>query len=183
MAGYRHAIPLPAGRWRGRREFLAQFPGLATPEMQSRLSDPADPATFMGSKLDLGERQAHAEAYALHRDLLALRRDDPVLRHGHAGVGVDGATLGPEAFCLRFSGAAGEERLLLVNLGLAFTLEAAAEPLLAPPPGRRWELRWSSEAQAYGGEGALPLPADAPWRLAGHAAAFLATAEEAGSHG
>ena len=30
----------------GRAEFLAQFPSLATPEMQKRFADPGDPATF-----------------------------------------------------------------------------------------------------------------------------------------
>ena len=35
--------------------------------------------------LDLGERERHAPAYALHRDLLALRRDDPVLGGGRRG--------------------------------------------------------------------------------------------------
>ena len=65
---------------RGRAEFLSQFPSLACPAMQSRLPDPGDPRTFEQSKLDFSERQQHAETYALHRDLLKLRRQDPVLR-------------------------------------------------------------------------------------------------------
>jgi maltooligosyltrehalose trehalohydrolase len=166
---------------RGRREFLSQFPALTSDEMQSILSDPADPATFMRSKLDLGERQSHPEAYALHRDLLALRRD-PVL--GHGGSGLDGAVLGPQAFCLRFFGPAGDDRLLLVNLGRTEILHAAPEPLLAPPEGRRWALLWSSEHPAYGGEGTPPIAADQPWKLFGQAALLLRAVEEAGGrHG
>ena len=32
-----------------------------------------------------------------------------------------------------------------------FDAEVAPEPLLAPPAGHRWRLRWSSESRAYGG--------------------------------
>ena len=52
---------------RGRAEFLRQFPGLAAPEMQGELADPADVATFETSKLDLSERERNAEMYALTR--------------------------------------------------------------------------------------------------------------------
>jgi maltooligosyltrehalose trehalohydrolase len=150
--------------------------------MQPVLADPADPATFMRSKLDLGERQAHAEAYALHRDLLALRAADPVLGHGVAG-GLDGAVLGPEAFCLRFFGPGGDDRLLLVNLGRTEILHAAPEPLLAPPDGRRWEAQWSSEHPAYGGEGTPPVAEDRPWKLQGDAALVLRAVDAGGRHG
>jgi maltooligosyltrehalose trehalohydrolase len=167
---------------RGRREFLSQFPLLASPETQPVLADPADPATFMRSKLDLTERQSHAAAYALHRDLLALRRGDPVFRTQGA-AGVDGAVLGPEAFCLRFFGEADDDRLLLVNLGLTCTLHAAPEPLLAPPAGRQWRLLWSSEHPKYGGDGVMAQASDAPWRLLGHAAMAYAAAAEAGTDG
>src|SRR5206468_882209 len=64
--------------YQGRVEFLAQFHSIATPEMQAYLPDPADPATFERSKLDFSEREQHAEMYMLHRDLLRLRREEPV---------------------------------------------------------------------------------------------------------
>ena len=44
----------------------------------------------------------HAEALALHRDLLRLRRDDPTIRAGQRPGAVDGAVLGPEALVLRW---------------------------------------------------------------------------------
>ncbi len=65
-------IELSPGVREGRRTFLAQFPSLATSEMQAQLADPGDIETFRRSVLDLGERQRHASIYALHRDLLAL---------------------------------------------------------------------------------------------------------------
>jgi maltooligosyltrehalose trehalohydrolase len=64
----------------GRAAFLSQFPSLAQPDMQARLPDPADPKTFARSKLDLAERHRHAAIYALHYDLLQLRREDTVFR-------------------------------------------------------------------------------------------------------
>jgi maltooligosyltrehalose trehalohydrolase len=155
----------------GRAEFLAQFPSLAGPESQAALADPGDRLTFERSKLDLGERERHAAAYALHTDLLRLRREDPVF--GVRGRDdVDGAILGPEALLLRFFGPEPEaaDRLLCLNLGRDLSLAAGAEPLLAPPESARWRLLWCSEAIRYGGTGTAEVdPADG-WVLPGHAA-------------
>ena len=85
----------------GRAKSLSQFPSLAQPEMQAWLIDPVAPETFARSKLDLAERQRHAEIYALHCDLLRLRREEPVFRAQRRG-GLDGAVLAPEALVLRF---------------------------------------------------------------------------------
>jgi maltooligosyltrehalose trehalohydrolase len=160
----------------GRREFLAQFPSLAGPEAQAALPDPADRLTFERSKLDLTEREHHGATYALHVDLLRLRRDDPVFRTHGAG-GVDGAVLGPEALALRFfgTGAEAEDRLLCLNLGRDLTLPAAAEPLLAPSLASGWALLWSSEAVRYGGSGMPELDPSERWFLPGHAALVFGT--------
>jgi maltooligosyltrehalose trehalohydrolase len=157
---------------KGRGEFLTQFPSLASPETQALLPDPADPATFERCKLDFSERERHAPAYALHRDLLALRRADPVFSAQRPG-GFDGAVLGPEAFALRFFGEAGDDRLLLVNLGPDLDRRSVPEPLVAPPAGTRWAVRWSSEDPRYGGCGSLPVDTAERWRLPGHAAFVL----------
>ena len=157
----------------GRGAFLTQFPSLAGGEMQAQLADPSDIDTFRRSVLDLGERQRHAPAYALHRDLLALRRTDPVL--GRRPCRVDGAALSDEAWVLRFfSASAAEEspadRLLIVNLGRDLLLEPAPEPLLAPVEGKGWRLLWSSEAPRYGGAGTPALNPDGTWLIPGHGA-------------
>jgi maltooligosyltrehalose trehalohydrolase len=161
----------------GRRDFLAQFRSLATPEAQARVPDPADPATFERCKLDHRERTRgrHAESYALHRELLRLRREDETIRAARRDD-VHGAVLGAEAFLLRFFGRSPEEdRLLLINLGRDLELSPAPEPLLAPPGGSRWAVLWSSEDPRYGGLGtATPETEDAGWRLPGHAALLLA---------
>jgi len=158
---------------RGRHESLAKFRSLAAPEMSALLPDPAGPETFARSKLDLGERARHAAVYDMHRDLLRLRREDAVFSEQRAGA-LDGAVLGDEAFVLRFFGADGDDRLLVVNLGVDLRLSPAPEPLLAPPEGMVWEVLWSSEDPRYGGMGTAPLESEEGWRLPGHAAVALA---------
>ncbi|HSF34396.1 MAG TPA: malto-oligosyltrehalose trehalohydrolase [Candidatus Tectomicrobia bacterium] len=167
-----HDQPLAAQVRRGRAEFLSQFPRIACPEIQARLPDPADPRTFECSKLDLSERQQHAETYNLHRDLLKLRRQDPALRSQRPG-GIDGAVLGPEAFVARFFTDDGLDRLLLVNFGRDLHLDPAPEPLLAPPEHTSWETLWSSENPRYGGSGTPPLETEDNWRIPGEAAVVL----------
>jgi maltooligosyltrehalose trehalohydrolase len=162
---------------RGRGEFLAKFPSIAAPEVQAALADPGDPATFERCKLDLSERTRHGEACALHRDLLRLRRDDPVFR-AQRPHGVDGAVLGASAFVLRFFGDAADDRLLLVNLGRDLRLDPAPEPLLAPPEGTAWLVRWSSEDPRYGGQGTPEVVTEEGWRLIGQAAVVLAPGRE-----
>src|SRR5262249_38647606 len=141
---------------KGRKEFVRQFRSLKTPEMQSQLPDPADPKTFERCKLDFAERERHAEVYALHRDLLKLRREEPVFG-AQRPRGVDGAVFNEDAFVLRFFGADGDDRLLLVNFGRDLHLDPAPEPLLAPPEDREWTVQWSSEDPRYGGYG-TPAP-------------------------
>jgi maltooligosyltrehalose trehalohydrolase len=160
----------------GRAEFLAQFPSLASTDAQAALPDPADRLTFERCKLDLAERQRHAPAYALHVDLLRLRREDPVFRAQGAG-GLEGAVLGPEALALRFFGAGAdpEDRLLCLNLGRDLAV-GGAEPLLAPPPGENWALLWSSEAARYGGAGTPDLDPGGTCVLPGHAALVFGAA-------
>ncbi|HEU0138238.1 MAG TPA: malto-oligosyltrehalose trehalohydrolase [Bryobacteraceae bacterium] len=160
----------------GRAEFLAQWRSLGLDEMQSVFADPAAEDTFKRCKLNSEERRTHAEIYALHRDLLKLRREDPVFRR-QGEKGVDGAVLGPEAFLIRFFGKAGDDRLLVVNLGLDLHLSPAPEPLLAPPEDRTWSILWSSEHPAYGGTGTAPLETEENWKIPGHAAVVLGPAE------
>ncbi|MFO1058725.1 MAG: malto-oligosyltrehalose trehalohydrolase [Dongiaceae bacterium] len=159
----------------GRRKFLSQFPSLGDPAMQERLPDPEDRATFERCRLDHGECERHREALALHRDLIRLRREDAVLGQVPAG-GLDGAVLSQAAFVLRFFGAEGDDRLLLVNLGRDLDLRPAPEPLLAPPEGASWRLLWSSEDPAYGAAGTPPAEGEFGWHLPGNAALVM-TAE------
>ena len=140
----------------GRREFLAQFPSLTDPELVATLPSPVEKETFERCKLDLTERERHGAVYALHRDLLGIRKSDPVIRRA-AHERPDGAVLSSTAFLLRFRGGLDGDRLLIVNLGCDFDLTPIPEPLLAPPGGSRWVLQWSSASVRYGGQGRAPL--------------------------
>jgi maltooligosyltrehalose trehalohydrolase len=164
-----HKPELASAVRRGRAEFLTQFPSIATPDIQERLADPDARETFERCKLDFSERDRHAAAYALHCDLLRLRREDAVLRESR----VDGAVLGPDAFVLRYFAHAGADRLLLVNLGRDLLLSVAPEPLLAPPEGCLWEIGWSSENPIYGGKGTGPVERGDGWHVPGNAAVLL----------
>jgi maltooligosyltrehalose trehalohydrolase len=174
-----HNPELAAAVRKGRLEFLSQFPSLAMLATQGGIADPESPETFARCKLTLSERETHAEAMALHRDLLKLRREDPVFRAQGAGWR-DGTVLGREAFAIRFFGETAGDRLLIVNLGLDLELEPVPEPLLAPLTGLRWEVLWSSEDPRYGGSGAPPPEDDKGcWRLSGQAAVVLGLVEGA----
>jgi maltooligosyltrehalose trehalohydrolase len=168
----------------GRRDSLAQFPSIAGPRARAQLDDPSDPATFAQCKLNLAERETHAATYALHRDLLALRRADSVLASQDRDR-LHGAVLAPEAFLLRFFGGPAGDRLLLVNLGVDLDLQVAPEPLLAPPEHGGWDVCWSTEDPAYGGTGTPPIETSrgGGWHVPSHSAVLLTSAPRLGANG
>jgi maltooligosyltrehalose trehalohydrolase len=168
----------------GRSKFLSQFASMAYPGAGALVADAGDEAAYQGCKLDHGERERHRATWLLHRDLLRLRRDDPVIaRQGDHGF--DGAVLGPEAFLFRWLSPEEEaDRLLLVNLGRPLHLDRAPEPLLAPPLGFRWRLAWTSEDPMYGGTGIPPVEApERNWYLAGNSAVLLTPEPDAPAAG
>src|SRR4029453_18324460 len=111
-----NAPELPASVRKGRSEFLSQFPSL-TDYLSHRHTDaPGDAGTFERSKLADGSRDIHGPAYALHRDLLRIRREDHAFSTSDAGF--DGFVLGDRAFALRFfTDEHLNDRVLIVNLG------------------------------------------------------------------
>lgn len=136
----------------GRTEFLAQFPSLATPEMQKCLPDPGVENTFKSCILDVSEREKNRSYYLMHKDLLSLRHSDPVLsRHSYGST--DGAVISRDAFVLRFFAEDGLDRLLIVNLGTDLHLDSVPDPLMAAPAGMDWKAVWASENPRYGGCG------------------------------
>jgi len=158
---------------KGRFAFLAQFPSLATKEVQERLPVPSDPTSFVSCKLDFSERQKNQELYDLHVDLLRLRREDSRFREQKTN-GVDGAVLSPASFLLRyFSEDNRDDRLLIVNFGELRELNPIPEPLLAPPLGLEWETIWSSESARYGGSGTATVATQDKWTIPAEATVAL----------
>jgi maltooligosyltrehalose trehalohydrolase len=169
-----HEADLAAAVQKGRGEFVAQFPSVASPAMQARIPPPHDPATFERCKLRWEERERNVTHVQLHRDLLALRKDDAAFAQQRPGA-VDGAVLAPEAFVLRYTTEQPEdERLLLINFGADLDAASFAEPLVAPPDDHQWRVRWSSEEPDYGGCGTPPIVTAQGWHIPGHAAIVLA---------
>jgi maltooligosyltrehalose trehalohydrolase len=158
---------------KGRFEFLAQFPSLASDEVQKRLPVPSNPEVFAASKLDFSERQKNKHFYEMHIDLLRLRREDSRFREQKLG-GVDGAVLGTKSFVLRyFSDGNTDDRLLVVNFGERQALAPVPEPLLAPPLGLEWETLWSSESTRYEGPGVVIVATQESWILPAEATVAL----------
>jgi len=173
---FHYFVDFPPGKlaediYQGRKEFLAQFPSYGSPAAQAAIVDPSDPSVYDRSRLNLSEREHHAEWYALHRDLLRLRREDSVIAQ-QAREATDGAVLSPWAFLLRYMGHDGNDRLLLINLGADLLYQPAPEPLIAPPAGRSWSFVWSSDAPCYGGPGVIEPLTEQGWRLPAESAAL-----------
>src|ERR1700722_1753655 len=158
---------------KGRAEFMSQFRSFGSADVPVTLLNPGDPDTFLCCKLDFSERDRHAEAYALHKDLIRLRRTDPVFRT----MKVDGAVLRDHTLLVRYFARDGRDRILLLNLDRDLHFNSIPEPLLAPPPGCRWQVLLSSEHPKYGGSGIYPPDGDGDWNIAGECATVLSAIE------
>ena len=161
----------------GRKEFLQQFPSIDNGGASDVIDDPASPSTFERCKLDFSERQTHAPLYALHADLLALRRRDPCFG-AQRGDWMHTAQLGPRALLARFFHP-DAHRLIVLNLGDDLALDPAPEPLLAPRMGKRWRHLLGSEAVRYGGKGYAEPHRDGVWHLTARSASVFIEEEGA----
>ena len=169
-----HPVDLGALVREGRWNEMRRFARAAGREKVMPLFDPTDRAVYEACRIDWSERDRfpHTETLALHRDLLQLRRDDPVFAAQNAEA-IDDAVLGPEAFLLRYFGPDDDDRLVLVNLGRDLGMLPAAEPLFAAPAGKKWKILWSSDDPTYGGTGTAAIDLQ-EWITPGHATLVLA---------
>lgn len=155
-----------------RKKSLARFPRLATPEISLTLQDPSNPLTFTSCKLDFKERNKNQKIYAFFRDLIHLRKEDPIFKKMSKNE-IDGAVLTNDAFLIRYFGKEAD-RLLIVNFGADHYFNPSPEPLLVAGVNKEWQLLFSSEAFAYDGEGTpeINIPF---WKILGHSAIVLGT--------
>jgi maltooligosyltrehalose trehalohydrolase len=167
-----HAGELARSVSEGRAKFLLQFANQDTPEMSCCFKDPHNPDTFEQSRLDPREQYRRPEILRLHADLLVLRREDPVFTDC-TDVSIDGAVLGDSCFVLRYLTGTRNDRLLVVNLGTGLDLPHMPEPLLGPPAGHQWQMKWSSELPAYGGCGASAPGRFGAWHVPGESTQLL----------
>ena len=155
------------GRW----GYIRRFPRTAKWGEKGELADPSSRLTFEQSRLDWDECQCNQATVQLHRDLIRLRREDPIFRKQDWSM-IDGAVVGPDAFMLRWFAERGDDRLMCVNLGRDLDWRPVTEPLAAPPRGHEWRLLWSSEQFEYGGAG-TPEFNPQNWIVPGHTAIVL----------
>jgi maltooligosyltrehalose trehalohydrolase len=147
---------------KGRREFLSQFKSYAEYTGHAGIPVPHALQTFLTCKLDHSEWDRNQAIVRLHHDLLKLRREDSVFSRQRSDW-MHGAVLNLDAFALRYLTESDDDRLIVVNLGADLHPGSFPEPLIAPPPERKWELLWSSEAAEYGGCAAMPVDAVNQW--------------------
>ena len=145
----------------GRRQFLAQFPSLATPEGQGQLPDPETAGTLAACTLDWTEADTHRGIVALHRDLIRMKREDPAFRDAARGT-FDGTVIGPEAFLLHPTSADANVpgvRNVCVLAPVAVHLDSVPGPGGTQIAGRVWMVLCNAETCSRG-----RLPQAFRWR-------------------
>lgn len=164
---------------KGRIKFLRQFESMRNiADLESLIANPGERSTFEASKLVTEDRELpeSVQLQTLFRDLLRLRREDPAIAQQMRGS-LDGAVLTDDCFVLRYfydDPVEGEsDRLLIVNFGLLLELTHLPEPLLAPPRGRQWSMKWNSEQLEYGGTSAMSPITTNGWHIAEEATILL----------
>jgi maltooligosyltrehalose trehalohydrolase len=135
----------------GRRGGFSGFRAFSDEDMRASIPDPQAEATFLASKLNLGERRTHAGIYALYRELLRLRQEYSVLSVADR-TRVKAEALGSQALAVhRWHG--DEHRVLIANFGAATSLAINETPVLRDVPGRSWRLVLSTANRRFGGSG------------------------------
>ncbi len=155
----------------GRRREFAAF------DWQGEVPDPQAEETFARSRLDWSRASApeHRALRALYRDLLKLRRDEPLLRPGDAEIEVRSD---PEQgwVCLARGARAGAavSSVALFN----FSREPRQVQLPAASAGG-WTVRLYTDAPEYGGSGGLraAMTGEAPSVTLGPSSAVLLGSE------
>ena len=132
-----HEGEIGANVSKGRREEFKSFAAFADPAVRSTIPDPQAASTFASSKLRWAERaiEPHASVLAVHRAMLDLRRNDPVLSQPCARGELSVEAYGDVVEVVRSKGASA--RRLVVSFGTA----ASA---IAVPPG--WRTLYATPA-------------------------------------
>jgi maltooligosyltrehalose trehalohydrolase len=148
----------------GRRAEFGGFGGFGDGDT-SWIPDPQDHETFLLSKLRHDEARAGAgkAALAFHREALAIRASDPVLRAARRTAGCITA-LARDAAVLATMEAGGARRYLAVNFGVDTEFTVADDEL---------DVVLTSSAPQFGGDGCRPTVNTGRLHVPGHSVAFL----------
>jgi len=157
-----HGVELSKAVASGRREFLSQLSSARSAIYEEGKQPLLGRPAFDASRLDLAQAKDNP-AFRFHQELLALRKR--IVKPGDA---LDAAVLGAASCCLRWP-----EHLAVLDFGHDRQVQIPSEPLLAPPPGKKWKLVFSSELNRFGGRGAFASDGTGPWRVQGRACTVL----------
>ena len=142
----------------GRRREFAGFRAFSDAAGRARIPDPQAASSFERSRLDWRQRDTETGAalLRLHRALLRLRRDEPLLRHSPARrVEIDAS--GEDALALRYAGDAGVLVVIVRLRGQGRVVLKAP-----PPPGRTYRVVLSTEDPDFAPD-PQPPAADLGW--------------------
>lgn len=119
-----------------------------------RVPNPQDDATFLQSRLDLQERlrPPHDGVLCLWRELLRLRREDPVLATQDRWRLLAEAPAEDLVAVERWDDG-GQRRLALVNFGSELVFELAGQAWLGDAAGLEWQPVLSTAEKRFGGPG------------------------------
>ncbi len=134
----------------GRREELSRkFLAFADRDTSARIPDPQAETTFLASRLDWTERarEPHAGVERLHRQLIALRRNDPAFRAGSSARSCEVAALGEDTIGLLRRSPSGSELLLIVRLRGTGAVDAGTWDAIAT--GSDWRMEMHTEAPEF----------------------------------
>jgi maltooligosyltrehalose trehalohydrolase len=135
---------------RGRRQEFAKFAAFRDPTSRSRIPDPQNVQTFLDSRLRASERVSNGSMLRLHRDLIRLRRTDPVLAQCDR-ANTRAIAVGERCVVIRRWSDIGE-RILIANAGASQLFDLDGLDLEWPERNRRWRLVLSTGWRRYGGE-------------------------------
>jgi maltooligosyltrehalose trehalohydrolase len=138
----------------GRRKEFAGFKAFDDERMRETIPDPQAESTFLASKLAWSERETHAGTLALYRELLRLRREDPVLSVNDRNRTEAFAASAQVVVIHRWSG--GEHRVLIANVGQAVQMPREWLERVEGGPDAEWALVLSTDESRFGGKGRSP---------------------------
>ncbi len=142
------AEQVAAGRRAEFRDFWSREGGA------DRLPDPQVEETFLRSKLDIGEsdRPPHDGVYRLWRELLRLRREDPVLRQqDRSRLRAEAPT--PALVAVARQDEDGRRLLLLANFGETVCFDVGEQAWLGEAASLAWRSLLSTAEERFAGPG------------------------------
>ncbi len=158
----------------GRRKEFADYSAFDDLDSLEKIPDPQAEETFLRSKLKLEEASISpgAEISALYRELLRLRRSDPVLskQDRHA---MQARAIGNDILAVQFHAEEGD-RLMLANFGEETSLSASE---WARDSTAGLHILLDTNESRFGGRGERPALDGDILRLPAHCAVFIRSKE------